>query len=472
MILKTDREKTAHLLRRFALGASEAELDYYLGSSGKLGDAIARLLDYEKVEDDFPLGFDDLQVQADRPVPMPAVVGWWASRMLYTRRPLEEKMTLFWHDHFATSAEKVRAAPAMFGQNQILRQHCLGGFREMLHAVSKDPAMLFWLDNQFNVRGKPNENFAREVMELFTLGIGHYTEKDVQEAARAFTGWGIGRAGAPGARPQNQVRGNTAFVFRPFQHDSGSKTVLGKTGNLTGEDVLDHLCTLPRTSEYLVTKMWAWFAYPNPEPKLVKRLADGFRKNDLSLRWLTKTIMQAPEFYSDKAVRGVYKSPVDFAIVAARQLGVSRMVESAAQLNPRTALGPGNALAQTLKNLGMHLLYPPDVDGWAGGASWISTATMLERIRFADALFLGRAVNRGRLRPLPAFALIGDAGGAAQSVDRLLTLLDVTLPKEKRQAVIQAARDAGGDSITQANANEVAAAITRMIFATPEFQFA
>jgi uncharacterized protein (DUF1800 family) len=309
-------------------------------------------------------------------------------------------------------------------------------------------------------------------MELFTLGIGHYTEKDVQEAARAFTGWGIGRARAPVARPQNQVRGNTTFVFRPFLHDAGQKTVLGKTGNLTGEDVLDHLCALPRTSEYLVTKMWSWFAYPNPEPKLVKRLAEGFRKNDLSLRWLTETIMRSPEFYSDKAVRAVYKNPVDFAVVVARQLGVSGQIEGASQLAPRAALAPGHFLGQTLKNLGMHLFYPPDVDGWAGGASWISTATMLERIRFADALFKGKSANRARIRPLPAYGLIGGAGGAAQAVDRLLSLLDVTLPKEKRQAVIEAAKDAGGDSITQSNANEVAAAIARMIFATPEFQFA
>ncbi|RYG63649.1 DUF1800 family protein, partial [bacterium] len=189
---RTERARGAHLLRRFALGASEAELDYYL-QDGYRG-AVERLLTPESTPEVGEIDVEALR-NAKGNLPMPTVVAWWTARLVTTRRPLLEKMTVFWHNHFATGADKVKAAPMMHLQNETLRTHALGKFESLLQAVAKDPAMLYYLDNQENVRGKPNENFAREVMELFTLGIGHYTEQDVQEAARCFTGWSLRRGG-------------------------------------------------------------------------------------------------------------------------------------------------------------------------------------------------------------------------------------------------------------------------------------
>jgi uncharacterized protein (DUF1800 family) len=226
----------------------------------------------------------------------------------------------------------------------------------MLQAVSKDPAMLFWLDNQFNVKGKPNENFAREVMELFTLGVDNrYTEQDIKEAARAFTGWSIGRAPGAGQGPRRMQQ----FVFRPFLHDDGEKTVLGERRNLTGEEVIDLLCNLPETSEYITKKIWEWFAYPNPEPALIVRLAKKFRADNLNTKSLLKEIMRSSEFYSPKAERSIYKSPVDFTVVTMRQLGVSQALSAAlarAPENTRGQLQPVQAAYSSMRSMGMHLL--------------------------------------------------------------------------------------------------------------------
>src|SRR3569832_2176554 len=230
MALQTERERGAHLLRRFGLGASEAELDYYL--QGGLDNAIERLLHYEDVKEPYDYDLIDLAALDQKNVNPQLASAWWILRLITARRPLQEKMTVFWHNHFATSAVFVVVGDLMFNQIELLRANATSDFHTILGEVSKDPAMLFWLDNQFNVKGKPNENFAREVMELFTLGIGNYTEKDIQEGARAFTGWTIRRLGARSQRP-----GSAEFLFRPVQHDDGTMTFLGKTGELNGEDI-------------------------------------------------------------------------------------------------------------------------------------------------------------------------------------------------------------------------------------------
>ncbi|MCE9559794.1 MAG: DUF1800 domain-containing protein, partial [Armatimonadetes bacterium] len=195
----TEKEKIAHLLRRFAFGASEMELDYY-GKNGLQG-AIELLLNYAAVTDDFTLDVSEIGIKNN--VQPRTVQIWWLLRMANTKRPLEEKMTLYWHNHFATSAAKVSGAYMMVNQNSIFRNMGMGRFEDLLLEVSKDPAMLFWLDNQDNVKGKPNENFAREIMELFTLGVGNYTEKDIQESARAFTGWRFAARRGEGTGPKN-----------------------------------------------------------------------------------------------------------------------------------------------------------------------------------------------------------------------------------------------------------------------------
>ncbi len=475
MQLQNERDKVAHLLRRFGLGASESELDFY-GANG-LNGAIDRLLDYDSIEEVFTLSADEITSDGKAPNIREAQA-WWMMKILTTRRPLQEKMTLFWHDHFATSAQKVNQPQFMLDQIQILRDSCLGSFRQLLGNVSKDPAMLFWLDNQYNVKGKPNENFAREVMELFTLGIGHYSEQDIQEAARAFTGWTIGLG--PNGRQDPNANANKPprrgqFTFRQGQHDAGMKSILGNKGPFDGDDVLNILCDQPQTSLYITTKLWEWFGYPNPETSLIERLSGKFRASGLNIKSLLREIMESPEFYSDKAVRAIYKNPIDFTIAAARQLGLGeiavRNFQNAEADKKRGAVAPAIGLANTAKGMGMEIMFPPDVAGWDGGPNWISSATMVERIKLADKLFGTGAGGRGGINlRYPAMGLFADNPTAEGAAQKMQSIFDIKLPTTKARELVSAAEKACNGRITQQNANQTAAAVTRLIFASPEFQ--
>lgn len=471
MALQTERQKGAHLLRRFGLGASEAELDYYLKDG--LNGAVEMLLDYDKVDENFNYDIEELRRKNKNNIPPQGVGVWWTARLLVTQRPLQEKLTLFWHDHFATSASKVTQGPMMYLQNEILRQNATGSFKTLLMEVSKDPAMLFWLDNQYNIKGKPNENFAREVMELFTLGIGNYTEHDIQEGARAFTGWTIRR------RPRkdgDEDRPQTEYAFNPRQHDDGEKEFLGATGNFNGDDVINHLCEMPRTAEYITTKLWEWFVYPNPDKDLVGRLADKFRRADLSIKELLRAMMTTPEFYSNKAERAIYKNPVDFVIVTLRQLGIGQIVaeiindaaNAPEDANPLGRLAAAAQSYQSMKQMGMQLLYPPDVAGWDSGPAWVTTATMVERIAWADKIF-GRGRFGARFTSYRLFEKDPSPKGVAE---KLVSIFDAPLPASKMPKLIEAALKAMGGRLTPQNANATAAAVARLIFASPEFQFA
>ena len=190
--------------------------------------------------------------------------GWWVDEMLSTSSPLTERMTLFWHNHFVSSQQKVKLAELMYRQNATLRANALGSFADLLHAIARDPAMVIYLDNAQNRKGSPNENFAREVMELFTLGEGHYTEQDIKEAARAFTGWSLDRQ-------------TGQFVFRRFIHDDGEKAVLGRTGKLDGDQVLDILLAEPATAEFIIRKLWREFVSPDPDETAIRRIAQRIR---------------------------------------------------------------------------------------------------------------------------------------------------------------------------------------------------
>ncbi|RYG24246.1 DUF1800 domain-containing protein [bacterium] len=464
MLLSTERDRGAHLLRRFGLGASEAELDYYL--RGGIEGAVEKLLN--PPED--PDSVVDLELLRNDKgnLPMPQAVNGWVLRLLMTRRPLEERMTLFWHNHFATSASKVQAPLLMIGQNETLRANALAPFPQLLDAVSKDPAMLLWLDNQENVRGKPNENFAREVMELFTLGIGHYTEKDVQEAARAFTGWAFRRGGA---------RQGGEFLFRPRLHDAGPKTVLGRTGPFNGDDVLRILCEEPRTAEFLVTKLWDWFVWPNPDAKTVAPFAARYRSSGLDTKALLRDVMRSKEFYSDRAVRSIVKSPVDVVIVTMRQLGIGERQRGIVERGPavgaggRLALAPAYAAQLAMKSMGQWLFYPPDVAGWKNGAGWISSATMVERIGWGDQLFGKGKTGRASIR-YPAYEFLQTSRTPEEVVQTLASVFDVRIAPERRPLLVAAAKKALGTGLTPANAPAVAATVTHLMFALPEFQFA
>lgn len=468
--LKTDRERTAHLLRRFGLGASQAEVDYY--AEGGWERAVDRLLNYEAVPERVALDVEAFANDKGQ-VRIQSVQAWWATKLITTRRPLLEKMTLFWHDHFATSAQKVTQPLLMHEQNETFRKHATGSFRDLLREASKDPAMLIWLDNQFNVKGKPNENFAREVMELFTLGIGHYSEKDIQEAARAFTGWTF-----RGADREKQAKyRKPEFLFDPKRHDDGMKEVLGSRGPFDGDDVVNLLADDPQTARNIALKIWEWFAYAKPEPDLLDRLTGAFRK-EMNIGDLLREVMTSPEFYSERAERTVYKNPVDFVVPTLRQLGVGEMVtldtkeDGTLAKRPQVAAG----VLLTTKAMGMDLFFPPDVSGWEGGAAWISSATMIERVRWADRLFGVAAVGGkpGKAQPTlsyPAYGLLAADPTPPGIASTLVSVFDASIPASKMPALVAAAEKATAGRLTAGNANQAAAAVSRLIFGSPEFQF-
>lgn len=470
-----DRENVAHLLRRFALGASESELDYY--SEGGYASAVDKLLKSKDAPETYQIPVSRFFVDG-RPL-IQSLIAHWTLRMATTRRPLVEKMTLFWHDHFATSASKVNLPPLMFRQNELLRTYALGSFSEMLSEVSKDPAMIFWLDGQYNVRGRANENFAREVMELFTLGVDHYTEKDIQEAARAFTGWSfqLNRPGQSQGDPLKLGR----FIFRQNLHDNQPKTVFGKEGDFDGDDILGMLTQNPQTASYLTRKIWQWFVYDKPDAKIIDPLATKFFKSDLDISVLLREIMLHPEFVSAKAKRAIFKTPIDFVMSTVRSLGIGESMGAAmaASTDPTDPAPPAvrfqlNAISQACEAMGMKVFFPPDVAGWDGGQAWISSATMIERILWADRLF-GQATRGTRRAQLafPIFSQIADDLTPLGISKRLCSIFDVSLPPSKMdQLEKMVVESSGNQPVGPRNANLVASKVCRLIFGTPEFQMA
>jgi len=294
--------------------------------------------------------------------------------MLQGGHPLREKLTLFWHNHFATSLVKVLDPQLMFRQNCLLRAHALERFGPFLQEMSRDPAMLLWLDSNSNVKGRPNENYARELMELFSLGVGNYTEKDVRQAARAFTGW--------------HTDGDR-FKFAPGAHDAGTKTVLGQTGPWDGGDVVRIVLEQPAAARFLVRKLYGFLISESATPPdaLLKPLCEAFRKSDYDIAALVRTMLASRHFYSGYAFRQRVKSPVEYVLGAVRAVQPSYEREADARPLPQQALvGPISAM-------GEQLFAPPNVKGWPGGRSWLNTSTVLERDNFAAALAMGALWN-------------------------------------------------------------------------------
>ncbi len=493
----SEKQKIAHLLRRFGLGASEAELEYY-GKNGLSG-AINLLLDHERAPD--VTNWDPMIFANNKGiVNIKVMQNIWMAKLVCTQRPLLEKMTLFWHNHFATSSQKVTNSFAMEEHIGVLRENALGNFKEMLLGISKNPAMIFWLDNQENNVGHPNENFAREVMELFTLGVDNgYSEKDIQEAARAFTGWryGVGRF----VRDKEPTK-RDQFIFSSKDHDYTRKTIFGQTGTWNGEDVLELLCQKRQTALYVTQKAWKWFASEELDPKVIDRIAAKFYESKYDIKVLVRGIMEAPEFYSDKCYRRCIKNPIDFTVATVRQLGVGqRMLDQIAQGSANPIASPGDisvnirlvrALAPCFTimasavSMGMEVMSPPDVSGWRTGPYWITSATMVERIKWAERLFIGGTPSpaaslgggggAGRGGPsvgADPYALLADNPTPDGAVKSLCSIFDIELTGAKYANLIDAASKAAGSSrVTPQNASAVARAITKVIFASPEFQMA
>jgi uncharacterized protein (DUF1800 family) len=392
-------DEGAHLLRRMGFGGSPAEIDE-IATLGREG-AVDLLINYEKIDN---RAMEDLlrsSFDFSDPLDFPRfnrgeLQRWWFTRMAYTRRPFEEKMTLFWHNHFATSASKTGDL-FIYNQNLTLRSHALEQFDALLLAVAQDPAMLLWLDGVTNVRGKANENFARELQELFTMGIKdvvtgepNYSEDDVKEIARAFTGWKFFH---PRLDPNPY---NYQFIVNEPEHDNAIKTIYSgtpwtRTGNLNGDDVIATVSARRATARYLVKKLFEFFVYPldgsTGDEATIDRFADVYMSRNHSIKELVRAIFTSDEFFSQRARFALVKSPVEIVVGAIRMLG--------ARYNPGTSAREGasnNTLAAISIFLGQDLFNPPDVSGWRLNLGWINTSTLLNRFTYADFL----AINRTR----------------------------------------------------------------------------
>ncbi len=399
-------DRAAHLLERAGFGGTPEEIDRLAAMTPE--EAVARLVDYDMIDNGHLPPFDHSGVHdpglIDFPPSRPAttrlaretgealgvrvkpagnrplqpvvnkffywlrasmletrrVAYWWAGRMLATARPLEEKMTLFWHGHFATIESKVRDYRKMLLQNETLRARATGNFRDLVIAVARDPAMLYFLDAGVNVKGAPNENFAREIMELFTMGVGNYTETDIREAARAFTGWNAD---------------DLVFVVHADRHDDGEKTVLGETGRFDGVDVIDIIMRQPATARFVAGKLYRYFVSEDTRGAPLDELAAVLRDSRYELKPLLRAMFLSRDFYSPASMGAYVKSPVQLAISTYRKLGLAEM--------------PGIPdFNETTTALGQTLFWPPTVAGWAHGRAWITPGLLLERGNFArDVLF-------------------------------------------------------------------------------------
>ena len=387
---KWDRVKAAHLLNRAAFGGTPAQIDA-LQKSG-LASAVRNLVDgpaqpvaavpppwvapkdlqarRESVQDIAALSADpgtrkQIEQQFRKDVRREEVgqirdLGvWWLQRMRTSPDALQEKLTLFWHGHFATSVQKVRDAYYMWQQNATLRRYARGHFGALVKAISRDPAMVIWLDLRDSRGAHPNENFARELMELFTLGEGHYTERDVAGGARAFTGYRL--------NPRDQT-----FRYAAREADLGEKEIFGQKGNFAGDAVIDLILQKPECAKFLAKKLWEFFAYQDPEPEIIARLAEVIRLCDYEMRPVLMKVFSSEEFFSERAMRTQIKSPVQWLVQNARIF--------------ETDFPPPYVLFFAMRQLGQMLFNPPSVKGWDGGKAWISTSTLLARYNLAGLL--------------------------------------------------------------------------------------
>lgn len=500
-----NREMAAHLLRRAGFGGSPVEVDR-LAEMG-LDAAVDSMIDYQNVGYDVaPPLIDPMvresprtaeqrllsdeerrQYQQKRQMAerrsLEEVRLYWIDRMIHSPRPFEEKMTLFWHGHFTSGAREVRRALFMSEQNEFLRKNAVGNFRDLVIGISKDRAMLLYLDAARSSKKQPNENYARELMELFTLGVGNYTEGDVKAAARAFTGWGFDDDG---------------FDFRPRQHDDSKKTFMGKNGNFNGEDIIDMILANQACSRWLSKCILEYFVRPDPEPQLIDAFASVLRRNKFELRPSFKALFKSQAFYHASSRGSLIKSPAELVVGAARQLG----------LPLEDLLGA----ERSMSNMGQELMQPPNVKGWDGGQKWINTATLFQRYNYIGKLLRGEAAADERTRALaravvskdeeekekmtamsgmqaaqaqsrmggakqPAFdpnAILRDRGlnDAEQIVDFFVAqLLAAPLPGAKREWLVHYLMDGGtAFDVSKSGAAERVRNMVHLLCSTPDFQ--
>ncbi len=404
--------QAAHLLRRAGFGGPPAQIRH-LTQLGR-DPAVDLLLHYETTPQDhpdFPVEnmpdrpplrmFADLSEDERRQLRQmfqrlgvgyqASLQDWWLQRMVATSRPLEEKMTLFWHGLLTSGFREVREPRSLYRQNAFLREHALADFRTILRGISRDRAMLLYLDGAKNVKQHPNENYARELMELFTMGVGNYTEQDVKEAARAFTGWTCDESGR--------------FDVRQREHDGGEKTFLGRTGRFDGDDIIDIILEQPATSRYLARRLLTFFVEPEPADDVIDALAGQLRRSDYRIRDAMSTLLRSNYFYAKRVRFALIKSPAELVVGSARLL--------------ETPICQVRAAHQQMAQMGQELFQPPNVKGWDGGRAWINTSTLFIRYNTVAGLLNGvpgRGPGDRMARLADRLADIGIGTGSSRSI--------------------------------------------------------
>lgn len=439
-----EKSKIAHLLRRAGFGPTGEELREALAKG--FAATLRDLVDFESL----PENLDDLEKELAGEILDPNDAGdlkaWWLCRMLRTRRPLLEKMVLFWHGHFATSNAKVGSGPYMQEQNDLFRRYAVGRFEDLLLAVSKDPAMLVYLDGNLNRKGAPNENYGREILELFTLGVGHYSEGDVRAAARAFTGW--------------QIR-EGKFFFAARQHDESEKTFLGQTGNWNGQDIVRILASHPQTARFLATKLCRFFAGEEHDSRLVDLLIAEYRRTGGEIRAMLRKLFQSELFYDAGARAPRIKSPVELVVGAIRALDGRAPLRLVVRLIPR---------------LGQDLFYPPNVKGWDGGSAWINSSTMVERLNLMKALATGVGVVASPLLDPEEWAGKEGWESAPAAIEGILDRFALEIPESSRKALldylITKPRGEGEAFPAKSAQDPKLRGLAHLVLCLPEFQWA
>ncbi|MEO6437224.1 MAG: DUF1800 domain-containing protein [Tepidisphaeraceae bacterium] len=440
-----DTRLVCHVLRRCAFGATPERLARFKDKSP--ADVIDWLLEYDPAGDPFESLVDGLEGFVNLTQPN-AVASYWFYRMLNTPSPMQERIALFWHGRFATGAGKVGNGRMMAGQIQTFRAMGLGSFRELCVAVGRDPAMLIWLDGTTNRKGKANENYAREVMELFTLGIGNYSERDVQELARAFTGWRVSEEKA---------------VFNPRLFDDGEKEIFGRKGKFDSESAVDVLLAQPAAAKYLASNLLKEFVHPQPTPEHVDHYARRVIVHDWNIKPLLREMLLSRLFFSDWAYRARIKSPVELTVGAALAMGGKVSTDF---------------LRESSLRLGQNLLNPPNVKGWPGDTVWINSNTVLLRFNFAMQMATQRQREFVRKAELNDWLKDNDIKSDADVLNHLaLLLLDGQMPDEARSKFIDYMnRDAKNETkafkLSADSINSKVRGLMHMMMTMPEYQLA
>lgn len=417
-----DARRVLHLHRRaaFAPTWNEVQRDLKDGPDVAINRLLAGSARSEGVPSDFAQMARIIGAGAAKSGRVNRLKAWWMYRLLFSPDPLTEKLTLLWHNHFATSNLKVDDLGAMHRQNEVLRRLAKAQFGELLTAMAGDPALLIWLDAPVNNKGKPNENLARELMELFTLGVGNYSEIDVKEAARALTGWTVkdGRQS-----------------FDEAQHDAGEKTILGKTGPWSANDLVRILLTHPATARRLAWRVCdLLMGEDTVSPKALQALASGLREHQLSIAWAVETVLRSKAFFRDANLGARVASPVEFVVNAVRSF-------EAFDPPPSTLV-----LAEWCTRMGQNLFYPPNVGGWTGGRAWLGSRHVVARANFAAAFVAGRLTATPQP---PRFAeFVKRHSGAATLEDRVAFIVQVLTGRADAELIpelISAAKATGSE---------------------------